>query len=197
MVSMQNYTIHNSNYKKVCYNYNKGDDITENNENLEKETKNRFSIIIVLLIVIIILIFAIMAAVLVKKGKTEGNSNTNETIVEKNEEDNVVDNADVFDYEGTWYLSEEQANQETLKLTKTEEDTYNMNIFFYRIASIQDTTVKIENNTGTFKELTEDGNYFVEGTVNLNDGKVEIEITNSTVEYISQGKTYSFEYKSN
>ena len=169
----------------------------ENNENLEKETKNRFSIIIVLLIVIIILIFAIMAAVLVKKGKTEGNSNTNETIVEKNEEDNVVDNADVFDYEGTWYLSEEQANQETLKLTKTEEDTYNMNIFFYRIAGMQDTTVKIENNTGTFKELTEDGNYFVEGTVNLNDGKVEIEITNSTVEYISQGKTYSFEYKSN
>ncbi len=78
---MQNYIIHNSNYKKVCYNYNKGDDIMENNENLEKETKNRFSIIIVLLIVIIILIFAIMAAVLVKKGKTEGNSNTNETIV--------------------------------------------------------------------------------------------------------------------
>lgn len=114
------------------------------------------------------------------------------------DEDNKIQevNINYNDYMGVWYQSESFVNQESIEIKRINGNVVTMNIFFYRIASMQDCDVSMNGNTGTFTALTDEGNGRVDGTILFEDNQIVVTINSSTIG-LQSGKKYIFTYRVN
>ena len=160
-----------------------------------KENKSKDIIIILLLIIIVILgVFCALFATDTISLNSKLDANLNE--------DNKIQDVGINynDYIGVWYQNESLVNQESIKIKKVNDNLITMNIFFYRIASMQDVDVYMNENIGTFTALTEalidDGYGKVDGTIMFEENQIVVTINSSTIG-LQSGKKYSFAYKNN
>jgi len=141
---------------------------------------------VILLLLLVLLFFKII--IFSKPTPTinfKKENNTNETVEE----------IDLSKYAGSWYQSENDSNSSYIRIKSTSKNSVILNLVISKEYTMQDTNVDIIGTTGQFESTTEDDQLKITGTINLENDKIIIKITNSEVPDVEKG-FINFAYKS-
>ena len=148
----------------------------------------------ILFFILICVIIGLALGYVVLKEKYEAERLTyQQNAVEKIE--NKTNSINLNDYMGTWYKSKETINQEYLKIKNIKDSSFVINVFFYRIAGMEDTIVEIRENKGTFEAYNIEKTGKIKAEMVLENNKIVLNIISSSIYGIENNTQYIFMYK--
>ena len=128
--------------------------------------------------------------------------------VKENDDDKTIEQSklNIKNYIGTWYESKKHTsdkNPNTLQIKSVDNNKITFDLYITRTANFDNVTVYVNNGSGTFEAITDNGPSKdsgaskVNGHVELGNNSIKMVIDKSNVLYLDSGSKYNFEYKSN
>ncbi len=93
-------------------------------------------------------------------------------------------------YVGYWYVGEE--NDQELKIENINQDTIKFSLWYYRLTSIDDVTVKINDNIAAFSYLSNEN--IAKGYLTFEEASITVTITETNIEYLPLETVFDSHY---
>ena len=126
--------------------------------------------------------------------------------VKENDDDKTIEQSElnIKNYLGTWYESKKHTsdkNPNTLQITSVDNNKITFDLYITRTANFDNVTVYVNNGSGTFEAITDNGpskdggTSKINGHVELGNNTIKLVIDKSNVLYLDSDSKYNFEYK--